>query len=108
MRQVKVSVCETKIPKRVFRTYFVSRQNERGLVINEEAALLSPWQWRFEVDRMRSRFASNVDIGPYQPARFLKSFVYYLQAVALIGLVTGEEENEGEESDLSLRRCFLR
>ena len=63
------------------------RRNERGLGINEETALLSPLQWRFEVDRMQSRFASSVDMGPCRPAKFWrKSFVYYLKAVALIGL----------------------
>ena len=36
---------------------------------------------------MQSWFALNVDMGPCQPARFSKkSFVYYLKAVALIGL----------------------
>ena len=35
-------------------------------------------------------------------------FVYYLKAVALLCVVTGEEENEEEESDLSLRRRCLR
>ena len=91
------------------RTCFASRRNERGLGINEETALLSQWQWRLEVDRVQSRFASNVDMTPCQPARFWKkSFVFYLNAVALVGVVTGEEENEEEDSDLSLRRRCLR
>ena len=70
--QVKVGVYHTKIPKRVLRTCVASRRNERGLGIHEETTLLSPWQWRFEVDRMQNRFASNVDMGPCQPARFWK------------------------------------
>ena len=85
--------------------------NERGLGINEETALLSPWQWRFEVDRrMQSRLASSVDMGSCQSARFWKkSFVYYLKAVALIGLRGhGRGENEEEESYRSLRRRCLR
>ena len=86
-RQVKVGVYQIKIPKSVLRTYFASSRDERGLGINEKTALLSPWQRSFEVDRMQSRFASNVDMGPCQPARFWKkSFVYFLKAVALIGL----------------------
>ena len=101
-RQVKVGVYQTKIPKRVLRTCFASRRNERGLGINEETAPLSPWQWRFEVNRMQSRFASNVDMGPCQPARFWKtSFVYYLKAVALIGLRghgRGGKRRRGERS----------
>ena len=101
-RQVKVGVYQTKIPKRVLRTCFASRRNERRLDINEETALLSPWQWRFEIDRMQSRFASNVDMGPCQPARFWKkSFVCYLKAVALIGLrghARGGKRRRGERS----------
>ena len=87
-RQEKVGVYQTKIPERVLKTCFASRRNERRLGINEEFALLSPSQWRFEVDRMQSRFASSVDYGPCQPAKFWKkSFVYYLlKSVALIGL----------------------
>ena len=35
-----------------------------------------------------------------------KSFAYYLVAVALLCMVTGEEENKQEGSELSLRwRC---
>ena len=45
-RQVKAGVYQTKTPKRVLRTCVASRRNERGLGINEETALLSPWQWR--------------------------------------------------------------
>ena len=62
-RQVEVGVYQTKIPKRVLRTCVASRRNERGLGIHEETALPSPWQWRFEVDTMQSRFVSNVDMG---------------------------------------------
>ena len=51
-RQIKVGVYQTKIPKRVLRTCVASRRNGRGIGINEESALLPPWQWRFEVDRM--------------------------------------------------------
>ena len=52
---------------------------------------------------MQGRFASNVDIGPCQPARFWwKSFVYYLKAVAsLIGLRghgRGGKRRRGERS----------
>ena len=50
---------------------------------------------------MQSRFASNVDMGPCQPARFWKNFVYYLKAVALIGLRgqgRGETRRRGERS----------
>ena len=101
-RQVKVGVYQTKIPKTVLRTCFASRRNERGLGIDEETALLSQWQWRFEVDKMQSRFASNVDVGPCQPARFWKkSFVYYLKAVALIGMRghrRGGKRRRGERS----------
>ena len=101
-RQVKVGVYQTEIPKRVLRTCFTPGRNERGLGINEETALLSPWQWRFEVDRMQSRFASNVDMGPCLPASFWKkSFVDYLKAVALIGLRghgRGGKRRRGERS----------
>ena len=96
-----------KIPKRVLRTCFASRRNERGLGINEETAPLSPWQWRFEVNRMQSRFASNVDMGPCQPARFWKkSFVYYLKAVALIGL-RGHGRGGKRRRELSLVAAAL-
>ena len=78
-RQVKVGVYHTKTPKKVLlRTCVASRRNERGLGINEETALLSPWQWRFEVDRMQSRFASNVDMGPCEPARFWKKIALFV------------------------------
>ena len=78
-RQVKVGVYQTKIPKRVLlRTCVASRRNERGLGIDEETALLSPWQWRFEVDRMQSGFASNVNMGPCQPARFWKKIALFV------------------------------
>ena len=101
-RQVKVGVYQTKIPKRVLTTCFASRRNERGLGINEETALLSPWQWRIEGDRMLSRFAANVDMELCQPARFWKkSFVYYLKAAALIGLRghgRGGKRRRGERS----------
>ena len=102
--QVKVGVHQTKMPKIVLRTCFASsRRNERRLGINEETALLSSWQWRFEVDRMQSRFASNVDMGPCQPARFLKkSFVYYLQAVALIDLRGRGRGGKRRRGELSL------
>ena len=43
-RQKKVGVYQTKIPKGVLRTCAASRRNGRGLGINEESALLSPWQ----------------------------------------------------------------
>ena len=78
-RQVKVGVYQTKIPKRVLlRTCVAPRRNKRGLGINEETALLSPWQWRFEVDRMQSRFASNVDMRTCQPARFWKKIALFV------------------------------
>ena len=79
-RQVKVGVYQTKIPKIVLklRTCVPSRRNERGLGIDEETALLPPWQWRFEVDRMQSRFASNVDMGLCQPARFWKKIALFV------------------------------
>ena len=106
-RQVKVGVYQTKIPKIVLRTCFASRRNERGLGINEETALLSPWQWRFEVDRMLSWFASNVGMGPCQPARFrIKSFVYYLKAVALFGL-RGHGRGGKRRRELSLVAAAL-
>ena len=77
------------------RTCFAARRNERGLGINEETALLPPWQWRFEADKMQSRFASSFDMGPCQPARFWKkSLVYYLKAVAL----RGGKRRRGERS----------
>ena len=51
---------------------------------------------------MQSRFASNVDMGQCQPARFWKkSFVCYLKAVALIGLrghARGGKRKRGERS----------
>ena len=51
---------------------------------------------------MQSRFASNVDMGPCQPARFWKkSFVDYLKADVLIGLRghgQGEKRRRGERS----------
>ena len=57
----------------------------------------------------KGRFAPSVDKGPCQQTRFWKkSFVYYLKAVALLCVVTGEEENEKEERDLSLQRRCLR
>ena len=65
-------IYQTKISKRVLRTCVACRRNERGLGISEETALLSPWRWKFEVDRMQSRFASNVDMKPCQPAGFWK------------------------------------
>ena len=37
-----------------------------------------------------------------------EELVYYLNPVALVCVVTGERENEEEESDLSLRRHRLR
>ena len=59
-------------------------------------------QWMFEVDRMQSRLASNVNMGLCQPARFWKkSFVYYLKDVALIGLRghgRGGKRRRGERS----------
>ena len=82
-------VYQTEIPKRVLRPCVASsnRRNERGLGINEETALLFPWQWRLEVDRMQSRFASNVDMGPCQPARYRKKTALFVtKPVALIGL----------------------
>ena len=108
-RQVKVGV---QIKQKYRKEYWepaspLSRRNERGLGINEETALLSPWQWRFEVDRMQSRFASSVYLRPCQPARFWKSnksFVYYLKAVALIGLRghrRGGKRRRGEERSLA-------
>ena len=79
-RRVKVGVNQTKIPKKILLRTCVasSRRNERDLGINEETALLSPWQWRFEVDRMQSRFASNVDMGPCHPARFWKKIALFV------------------------------
>ena len=61
-RHVKVSVCQTIVPKIVVRTCFASRRREIGLSINEETSLLSPGQWNFEVDRTESRVASNIDM----------------------------------------------
>ena len=111
-RQVKVGVYQTKIPKRVFLTTCVaSRRNKRGLGINEETALLSPWQWRFEVDRMQSRFASNVDMRTCQPARFWVKralFVTWSLSHSFVYVVAGEEGNEEDKSDLSLLRSCLR
>ena len=55
-----------------------------------------------ESNRMLGRCASNVDMGPCQPARFWKkSFVVYLKAVALIGLRghgRGGKRRRGERS----------
>ena len=48
---------------------------------------------------MQIRFASSVDMGPCQPARFWKKSFVYLKAVALLCVITGENENEEEESD---------
>ena len=109
-RQVKVGAYQAKISKGVLRTCLAPRRNERGLGINEETVLLSPWQWGFKVDRMQSRFASSVDMGPCQPARFRKKcYIYYLKVVAvMVCVVTGEVENEEEESYFSLRRRFQR
>ena len=104
-RQVKVGVYQTKIPEKVLRTCLASSRNKTGVGINEKTALLSQWQWRFEVDRMQSRFASSVDMGPCQPAR-RRALFFYLKAAALLCVVTGVEENEEVESDVSLlRRC---
>ena len=85
----------------------LSRRNKRGHGINEETALLSPWQWRFGVDRMQSRFASNVDMRTCQPARFWRKialFVTWRLSHWLVCVVAGDEENVEEEGDLSLRR----
>ena len=107
-RQVEVGVYQTKIQIRVLRTCVASRWNERGLGINKETALLSPWQWRFEVDRMQSRVAPSVDMGPCQPARFWKkSFVYYLKAVALIGLRGDGRGGKRRREELSLVAAAL-
>ena len=108
-RQVKVDVYQTKIPKIVLRTCFASSRNETRLDINDETALLSPWQWRFEVDRMQSRFASSVGMGPCQPARFWKkSFVYHLlKAVALIGQRGHGRDEKKRGGELSLVAAAL-
>ena len=107
-REVKVGVYQTKIPKRVLRTCFASRRNERELGIDEETALLSPRQWRFEFDRMQNRFALGVDMGPCQPARFWKkSFDYYLKAVALIGLRGHGRGGKQRRGELSLVAAAL-
>ena len=65
--------------------------------------LMSPWQWRFEVDRMQSPFASSVNMGSCQPVRFWKkSFIYYLKAVALIGLRGYGRGGKRRRGELSL------
>ena len=69
---------------------------------------MSPWQWRFEVDRMQSRFASSVDMGPCQPARFWKKrFVNYLKAVALIGLRSHGRGGKQRRGELSIVAAAL-
>ena len=76
--------------------------------MNEKTALLSPWQRRFEVDRMQSRFASSVDMGSCQPARFWKKgFVYCLEAVALIGLHGHGQGGKRRRGELSLVAAAL-
>ena len=104
----KVGVYQTKRPKRELRTCFTSRRNERGRGINEETAMLSPWYWRFKVDRIRSRFASSVDMGPCQPARFwIKNFVYCLKDVALIVLRGHGREGKRRRGELPLVAAAL-
>ena len=76
-RQVKVGVYQTNVRKRELKTCFACKRNERGLVINEDTAPPSQWHWRFEIDRMQSRFASNVGtMGPCQLARFWKKSLF--------------------------------
>ena len=109
-RQVEVGVYQTKILKRVLRTCVAFRRNERGLGINEETALLSPWQWRVEVDRrMQSRFASNVDMGPCQAPRFWKKIALfsYVKAVASIGLRGRGREGKRRRGGRSLVAAAL-
>ena len=48
---------------------------------------------------MQSRFASSVDLGPCQAGGILKNELR-LKAVALLGVVMSEDENEEGESDL--------
>ena len=107
-RQIKVGVYQTKIPKRVLRTCFASRRNEEGLGINEETALLSP-----VAKGVRSRQdAKSVCIkrrhGAMSAGEVSEEELCLLPEGCRIGLrVHGEEENEEEESDLSLwRRCL--
>ena len=102
-RQVKVGVYQTKIPKIVWRTCLASRRNERGLGINGETALLPQWQWRFEVDRIQSRFASSIDMGPSQPARFLQERCLLPEGcrIALRGHGRGGKRRRGERAALS-------
>ena len=70
--------------------------------------LMSPWQRRFEVDRMQSRFESSVDMGPCQPARFWKkSFVYCLKGVALIALRGHGRGGKRRRGELSLVAAAL-
>ena len=57
--------------------------------------------------RSRSRFASSVDMGPCQPARFWKSYVYYLKAVALIGLRGHGRGGKRRRGELSLVAAAL-
>ena len=57
---------------------------------------------------MQSRLASNVDMGPCQPARvWEKSFVYYLKAVALIGLRGHERGGKRRRGERSLVAAAL-
>ena len=57
---------------------------------------------------MQSCFASSVDMGPCQPAKFWKnSFVYYLKAVALIGLRGHGRGGKRRREELSLVAAVL-
>ena len=57
---------------------------------------------------MQSRFASSDDMGPCQPARFWKkSFIYYLKAIALIGLRGHGRGGKRRRGELSLVAAAL-
>ena len=102
-RQVKVGVYQTKIPKRVLRTCFASRRNERGLGINEEKFDCTAVPVVMEV---RSRQdAKSVCIkgrhGAMSAGEVLEENNYYLKAGALIALRghgRGGKRRRGERS----------
>ena len=100
-REVKVGVYRTKILK----TEPASPLGETKVYLASMKKLYccpSGNEWGFDVNKMRSRCASSVDIHGAMSAGegFEEELANYLKAVALLGVVTGENEIEGEGSDL--------
>ena len=104
-RQVKVGAYQTKIPKRVLRACFASRQNERGLDINEETDVPVAQEVRSRQD------AKSVCIkrqhGAMSAGEVLEELCFHLKAVALIGLRGHGQGGKRRRGELSLVAAAL-